>query len=142
MHVAPRAVPALAPRHYLLRVNNHHFVNASYPRSVRLTQAHEYKRVHSKAGRLSSDGLILLFTQNGLNYSRLGLAVSKKHLKHATQRNLVKRLIREQFRQCRGDLAGADVVLLSRAKLTNLDQKQIWQELEKLFEKLQQRCKS
>ena len=117
-------------------------MTASYPRLVRLTEASEYRRVHSKAGRYSSSGLILLFTQNSLNYGRLGLAISKKHLKHATQRNLVKRLIREQFRHSQSSMLGVDIVVLSRANLANLERKQIWQELEKLFEKLQQRCKN
>lgn len=93
-----------------------------------------------KAGRLTSGGLVLLFAKNDLNYARLGLAISKKHLPLATQRNLVKRLIREQFRHHRSGLVGVDIVVLSRAALASLERKQIWQELKQLFKKLHYRC--
>jgi ribonuclease P protein component len=116
-------------------------VNAGFPRSLRLTEAQEYNAVFSKAGRLVSSGLVLLFRENDLNYGRLGLAISKKHVKQAVRRNLVKRLVRENFRLNQNQFSGLDIVVISRAGLSGLNRQQICQQLDSLFKKLQQRLK-
>lgn len=57
---------------------------------------------------------VLLARPNGLSFPRLGLAVSKKNIKTAVQRNRIKRLIRETFRQRKTTLGGCDYVVLAR----------------------------
>ena len=42
------------------------------------------------------------------------MAVSKKNVRRAVDRNLLKRIIRESFRMRKDDMAGVDVVVLSR----------------------------
>lgn len=67
---------------------------------------------------------MLLARPNGLNFPRLGLAVSKKNIKTAVQRNRIKRLIRETFRQRKTTLGGCDYVALARqpaGKATNAE---------------------
>ncbi|MBN1378740.1 MAG: ribonuclease P protein component [Gammaproteobacteria bacterium] len=112
-------------------------MNAGFPRSLRLTDSHEYNSVFSEARRLVTPGLVLLFRENGLNYDRLGLAISKKHIKQAVLRNLAKRLAREQFRLSQNRFSGVDIVILSRASLCKFDRQQIGQQLISLWEKLQ-----
>ena len=46
--------------------------------------------------------------------ARLGMAVAKKCAKRAVDRNRLKRLARESFRQHKHSLAGFDIVLLAR----------------------------
>jgi len=46
---------------------------------------------------------------------RLGLAIAKRHVKKAVERNRIKRLVRESFRHSREGLAGLDVVVLARS---------------------------
>ena len=46
--------------------------------------------------------------------ARLGMAVSKKNVRRAVDRNLVKRLVRESFRKRRAQLRGLDLVVLTR----------------------------
>ena len=54
--------------------------------------------------------------------ARLGLVVAKKLAARAVQRNLLKRLAREAFRQVRGDLPAVDLVLrLARAPGLRMD---------------------
>lgn len=70
---------------------------------------------------------------------RLGLVVGKKLLKSAVRRNLVKRLVREQFRQLRPGLPACDVLVRLVAKPGRPDRKAIAEEVVGLFNKLTHR---
>lgn len=70
---------------------------------------------------------------------RLGLVVGKKLLKAAVRRNLVKRLVREQFRQLRPGLPACDLVVRLVAKPGRLDRQAIAAEVAGLFGKLAHR---
>lgn len=65
-----------------------------------------------RQGRCASDGLMRLRVQaNSLGRSRMAVTVSARHGK-AVRRNRIKRLCREAFRTCRGELpCGFDYVL-------------------------------
>lgn len=54
----------------------------------------------------------MLFLPNGGPVARLGMAVAKKTLRRAVDRNRVKRLIRESFRFRQQELAGLDLVVM------------------------------
>jgi ribonuclease P protein component len=86
----------------------------SFPRSVRLTQSRDYQRVFSGAKRLGDRHFTVLATPNTLGHARLGLAVSRRNAPRAVDRNRLKRLVRESFRCQRGELAGYDLVVLSK----------------------------
>jgi ribonuclease P protein component len=51
---------------------------------------------------------------NTLSSSRIGVIVSKKNAPRAVDRNRIKRLVREAFRQNRQRFAGNDLVVLAR----------------------------
>lgn len=63
---------------------------------------------------------------NNLEYSRLGLAVPKKVLRRAHQRNALKRQIRETFRQ-HLTAPGLDIVVLARSHANTMTQSE-WRE--------------
>ena len=86
-----------------------------FQRSKRLLTAKEYSAVFEK-NRNSRDRqfLILARKQKGQTVPRLGLAISKKHLKRAHDRNRVKRIVRESFRLHQVQLAGLDIVVMTR----------------------------
>ncbi|MBS1189872.1 MAG: ribonuclease protein component [Rhodocyclaceae bacterium] len=71
--------------------------------------------------------------------ARLGLVVGKKLLKRAVHRNLLKRLVREQFRLVRSGLPACDLVVRLVAKPVNMDRKAIAAEIAGLFAKLAHR---
>ena len=72
---------------------------AGFPRQVRLLCRRDFDRVFQKPGRSSDPYFTILFKKNDLQDARLGLAVAKKMAKRAVDRNRIKRIIREHFRQ-------------------------------------------
>jgi ribonuclease P protein component len=97
--------------------------DTGFSRQKRLRSPEEFKRVFDEACRTSIQGLVILSRPNDLGFPRLGLAVSRKHARHAVTRNRVKRQVRESFRQHQSTLGGRDFVVLARAGIelaTNL----------------------
>ncbi|WP_428606494.1 ribonuclease P protein component [Sedimenticola sp.] len=85
---------------------------ASFGRNRRLVKPVEFKRVFQNSRRSSDRCFTVLFLANDTPHARLGLAIAKKILKRAVDRNRVKRLIRESFRLKQHDLAGLDLVVM------------------------------
>jgi ribonuclease P protein component len=85
-----------------------------FSKSLRLNTAAEYSRVFDSASRSKDNSFIVLARANSKSVARLGLAVSKKHLRLAVQRNRVKRLIRESFREHQSALTGIDIIVLTQ----------------------------
>lgn len=71
---------------------------------------------------------------------RLGLAISKKNVRLAVDRNRIKRLIRESFRTRNAGLDGLDIVVLARSGVHRADNRQILQSLEQLWSDLARRA--
>jgi ribonuclease P protein component len=63
----------------------------------------------------------VLSRNNGMDLARLGLAISRKHCRKACDRNRLKRLVRESFRQHAQELAGLDIVVLGRPEMERAD---------------------
>ena len=124
-----------------------------FQRSSRLTNAFDYTRVFEKNSRSSDRYFTILFRENsgsdstrsksgsGKNLNseiqvtevsaRLGLAVAKKCAKRAVDRNRLKRLARESFRQHKQSLAGFDIVLLARHASVPATNQELLKSLEK-----------
>lgn len=115
--------------------------DASFPRQLRLLNARHYKAVFDDAPyRVSCPELLFLARPNGLDHPRLGIVVSKKNCRRATQRNRIKRLIRESFRCQQTRLSGIDVIVLARRGAADLDNKAVTELLAKLWNRLLKRA--
>jgi len=109
-----------------------------FGRHYRLTQKGDYSRVFSGGSRQSSRLFTVLFRENGLSHPRLGLAIAKKSLKRAVDRNRVKRILRARFREAIAELPGVDVVFISRPPLAQATKAELHQIVEKHLRRL--RC--
>ncbi|HHF7366214.1 TPA: ribonuclease P protein component [Legionella bozemanae] len=92
----------------------------AFKKTQRLLTKNDYNHVFEQAKKIVTSEFIVLFRENNLGYARLGLALSKKLIAKAHDRNRIKRLLRENFRQ--QELPAVDVVFLARqgvAKQTN-----------------------
>ncbi len=110
--------------------------NNCFPKHYRLITAGDYKQVFNAPKRVSTPELLFLFCKSDQATSRLGLAVAKKQLPLAVDRNRIKRLIRESFREQRSQLSSVDIVVLARKNLLKMDNTLIRQQLDKLWDQV------
>ena len=85
--------------------------------SNRLKRPEEFKRVFASNQKVVDKTFLFLAKKNDLNRPRLGLAVPKKHIQSAVERNRLKRIIRESFRLKQKLLTGKDIVVVVREKI-------------------------
>lgn len=78
---------------------------------------------------------MFLARNNGNNDARLGLAVPKKHIPKAVDRNRIKRMIREGFRVRQKRLQGKDIVVVIKNRL-NVDNESVLSGLHKHWENI------
>lgn len=91
-----------------------------FPRTVRVRSRADFDRIFKHGRRVALPALALHW-QAGDVGPRLGLAVSRKVDPHAVGRNRIKRVIRDAFRHCRGELAGGDYVVVARPGAARFD---------------------
>ena len=113
-----------------------------FPRQARLLTATQFSRVFDGSeARASHKHLLLLAVTNTEPRHRLGLVIAKKNVRLAVQRNRVKRLAREFFRQLTISEPvpehHLDVVLLARHGLDQLDNAALTALLDEQWQRLQ-----
>mgnify|MGYP005849200191 CR=1 FL=1 len=85
-----------------------------FRKSARLRLQAEFDRVHASRTFAADEVLVVRACRNGLDWSRLGILVSKR-VGGAVARNRWKRLIREAFRRSRGEIPpGLDLLVRPR----------------------------
>jgi ribonuclease P protein component len=121
-------------------------VTYKFNRESRLLTPGHFQAVFSKPIRFGSRHFTLLITpkdtSTSQNKNRLGLAIAKKRVKLAVQRNRIKRQVRESFRLNQHNLPAIDIVVMVKSGIDQLDNKAVNQELEKIWRKIIQRHKN
>ena len=117
-----------------------------FEKKNRLTNAAAFGRVFDKATRSRDKLFTVLCRQNKEGTPRLGLAISKKHCRLATQRNRIKRIIRESFRQHQSQLTSLDIVVINQPAASTASHRQMrdsleghWRQCGKAIRSLQER---
>jgi ribonuclease P protein component len=113
--------------------------SAAFSKHYRLLKTDEYSSVFGFRKALRSRHFLLHYRPRGAEEvpgARLGLVVAKRFLRRSVDRNLVRRIAREQFRLMRVRLKSSDLVLRLAAKPLPVDRRAVAQELQRLFSKL------
>ncbi len=114
----------------------------SFPAQSRLKTPADYKKVFAQPVKVSDKYFTVLAIKTSLNHPRLGLAIAKKTVKRAVDRNKIKRLCRESFRLQQYTLTPLDIVVLARKEAATACSGVLRNSLEKLLLQLVNRCDS
>ena len=109
----------------------------AFPSTARLSTPGQYQRVFDgPAYKVSSRAFLLLAQVTEAESSRLGVIVAKKHIRRASHRNRIKRLVREHFRLTRLSVS-LDLVVLAKAGADQMDNARVREDLSVLWHKLE-----
>ena len=121
-------------------------VTYEFSRESRLLTPDHFQYVFKKPIKFGSRHFTILISPTNLSNdsnkkNRLGLAIAKKRVKLAVQRNRVKRITRESFRLNQHVLPAIDMVVMVKSGIDQLDNNEINRQLEKIWRKIIQRHK-
>ena len=106
----------------------------------RLRRAAEFKQLYASGRRLGAEPFTAIVRPNQLGTARLGMSIAARVLRRAVQRNRVRRLIRESFRQRCGQLPALDIVVGVRGGVQAASSARLREALERLWQKIASTC--
>jgi len=89
--------------------------------------------------KLHQSHLMAFVRSNTLEQPRVGMAITKRKVPTAVSRNLVKRLIRENFRKQADNLENKDVVFIVKKSIKGLENKELIKEINNIFKKIEKK---
>jgi ribonuclease P protein component len=112
-------------------------MDEKFSRQYRLVSKQDFRAAFIKPHKIARKNLIVLYKSNQKSLARLGIVISKKYARRAVDRNLLRRVIRESFRQQKEALKGLDLIVLLRTECTPLDKKALRDDIGSLWQTLQ-----
>lgn len=86
--------------------------------------------------RVGDSYFTVVWYRHGQGPARLGLAIARKQVRRAVDRNRLKRVARECFRHQRDALHGIDLVVMARAEAAATDKARLHESLERLISRI------
>jgi len=115
----------------------------AFDTTLRLTDSKHYQSVFDNAEfKVSSKHALFLSRNNQYSKPRLGLVIAKKNVKLATQRNRIKRVLRESFRLKQHTLPHIDIVVLVRKGIDRLDNQALFSQFNRLWSDLEKKSQA
>lgn len=105
-------------------------VAAGFPETARLRSAREFRRVFERGRRRADDCFTVIAAPGEHCRARLGLAIAKRRVPRAVDRNRIKRIVRESFRRHAAGLPAVDIVILARSGLAHRDNSRLFASLD------------
>ena len=115
-------------------------LNYGFPPQLRLKKAAEFKKVFTNPVKSTDRYFTLLAAPNDFGHPRIGLAIAKKVIRKAVDRNVIKRTVRESFRLQQQSMANIDIVVLARKEALDAPPDALRKSLEKHWLKLVSKC--
>jgi len=102
----------------------------------RLRDTKDFQRVYDAQEAIHGPSLVVFYRHNGLDFSRMGVSVGRKH-GGAVRRNRLKRVLREAWRLMQAELPkGLDYVLVPRRGVKVFRTPELCAALEQMARKL------
>ncbi|MCH2158128.1 MAG: ribonuclease P protein component [Oleiphilaceae bacterium] len=115
----------------------------TFPKSIRLLNAKDYSDVFSGVDiKFATQYFLCLASKQELQHPKLGIIVAKKNVRFAVNRNRIKRVLRESFRQSQHKLPSYDLVFMAKRSAADAENENLNKELQYIWRKLKQRAKS
>ncbi len=108
---AARAWPSDAGKRFIRVPGAGATHKAGFGREKRIHTSAEFEALMRGGTRRSMNGFTLFFSARPDGPARLGILISRKHATLATDRNRIKRCIREAFRQAQDALGSIDLLV-------------------------------
>jgi ribonuclease P protein component len=96
----------------------------------------DFESVLAASNKVKAGYFSALYLSNSLSYARLGVRLNKHHMPRAVDRNRLRRVVRESFRQHQDQLKGLDIVVLMQSKWTPLENAALRCDLEQLWQRI------
>jgi len=113
-------------------------VSTAFPRDRRLLKGIEYSRVFGGGDRSTDRFFTVLAKINDVSTARLGLAISRRAAPRAVDRNRLRRLARESFRQL--ELSALDYVVMAKREAAAAANPVLRASLDQHFQRLSRRA--
>jgi ribonuclease P protein component len=107
-----------------------------FPKRNRLLVPGDYQRVFKQGHKQNGSMLTLVVCANEFTYPRLGLAIAKRFVPLAVNRNRVRRIIRERFRHSQSLLGGVDVVVFMKREMQEFNNTVLQEDLQRQWQRL------
>ncbi len=111
----------------------------AFDKTQRLLHAVEFQKIFDAFDfKVHQPNLLLIVKlRDESDISRVGMAITKKKVKRANERNRIKRLIREYFRLHQADFnASIDIVFTVKQTTKSLTNAQITEQIEQAFKQI------
>ncbi|MGH7884974.1 MAG: ribonuclease P protein component [Thermodesulfobacteriota bacterium] len=112
-----------------------HFSDQSFSKRLRIIKSENFKQIFKTGKKIHSENFILYLIQNNLAIPRIGISISKKTSPKSTERNRIKRLIRETFRTSKFLFDNNDIVIVVKNNISNKKADAVFLELKGLLSK-------
>ncbi len=111
-------------------------MRAAFPREARLLAPPQFRAVFADGEKFVSRGFVLIAARSPAGRSRLGLALAKRRIRRAVDRNRVKRVTRESFRQHQNLSCPVDIVVLARSHTSRMTNAELFDQLAVIWSKI------
>lgn len=111
-----------------------------FRRTQRLLKSADFQSVFDQPYRSSDRFFTVLARRNQLSWGRLGLAIARKQVRQAVDRNRLKRLARESFRLDSQSVVGLDCIVLARKGVAEATNAELLRSLARHWQFLARRC--